>query len=211
MGFHVEINAILRTDEAYSLSRLSEHDFSKDGSRVFMDDIPIWLAKTDWTALAEISIIRQERTPQEVTGRFRVLHVYQGSEQQSMTTTFRRMFANNEDSLIYLLMAPADFEKAQTEGVWDPPSRQTDGFIHCSPADQLTRVANKYHSTNAEVRVVALQKVKLTSEVRWEPATGGLYPHVYGPINFDAVQYVDSFRKPKDGTFTITIRPTSVA
>ena len=63
MGFHIEINSILRSDEPYALERGRVHPFGKDGSRIFFDDIPIWLAKGDWTALAEIRVLTQSRTP----------------------------------------------------------------------------------------------------------------------------------------------------
>ena len=74
MGFHVEINSILRTDEPYQLARGSEHDFEKTGSRVFFDTLPIWLTSSDWTARAEIRVLSQTRTPTSVKGRFLVLH-----------------------------------------------------------------------------------------------------------------------------------------
>jgi hypothetical protein len=76
MGFQVEINSILRTDEPYQLAIGATYDFHKKGSRVFIDTIPIWLASNDWTALAEIKILEQSRTPAEVTGKFTVSYLY---------------------------------------------------------------------------------------------------------------------------------------
>jgi uncharacterized protein (DUF952 family) len=186
MGFHVEINSVLRSDEDYPLARGSEHRFRKDGSRVFFDDIPIWLTRNDWTARAEIRVIAQTRTAEGVEGVFRVLHVYAEGEQQPLTVAFRRMFAGGTDPFIYLLMSPADFERAHRGGVWDPPSRAAEGFIHASPAGELTRVANKHYRQFDEVRVAVLRHERVRSEIRWEPASNGLYPHVYGPINMDA-------------------------
>src|SRR5262245_5448662 len=113
MGFHVEINSILRTDEEHRLARGSEHPFRKAGSRVFFDDIPIWLARSDWTALAEVRVIAQSRTREAVEGVFRVLHVCTETERQVLTVAFRRMFAAGTDPFVYLLMAPADHESAR--------------------------------------------------------------------------------------------------
>jgi len=119
---------------------------------------------------------------------------------------FRRMFAAGTDPFIYLLMSPEDYAQANTIGIWDPPSRKTDGFIHASPADQLTRVANKYYRQFAEIRVVVLRHERIGSEIRWEPATQGLYPHIYGPLNMDAAERVIAVHKGIDGNFTIDIR-----
>lgn len=203
MGFKLEINSILRSDQDYDLKRLSEHDFVKSGSRVFFDGIPIWLTQSDWTARAEIRVIAQTRTPESISGRFRVLHVYEGAERDVMTTAFRRMFAAGDDPLIYLLMNNQDYQRARSSGVWDPPSRAVEGFIHASPAHQLTRVANKHYSQFEELQIVLLQTERLLSEVLWEPASGDLYPHVYGPINMNAAVKVISVKKCSDSTFTI--------
>jgi uncharacterized protein (DUF952 family) len=203
MGFHVEINSILRSNEPYQLTRGGEHPFRKSGSRVFFDDIPIWLTREDWTALAEIRVISQTRTAEAVEGRFRVLHVYTDDERAPLTVAFRRMFAGGADPFIYLLLSPADWAQAEKEGTWAPPSLAQEGFIHASPADQLTRVANKYYRQFPQVQVVALRHERLRSEVRWEPASNGLYPHVYGPINLDAAERTYRFPRGPDGLYAI--------
>jgi uncharacterized protein (DUF952 family) len=208
MGFHVEINSILRTDdfEPRQLTRGGEHPFRKAGSRVYFDDLPIWLVRNDWTALAEVRVVTQTRTSDGVEGRFRVLHVCTDAERQVLTVAFRRMFAGGADPFIYLLMGTQDHEAATQAGTWDPPSRATDGFIHASPAGSLTRVANKHYRQFDEVRVVWLRQEGLRSEVLWEPASdGGLYPHVYGPINMDAAERVTPARKGADGNYEIVM------
>ncbi len=205
MGFRVEINSILRTDEAYPLARGSEHSFHKDGSRVFFDDIPIWLTRTDWTVVAEIRVISQTRTDAGVEGTFRVLHVYTDAEQGPLTLAFRRMYAAGTNPFIYLLMTPADYQNAKAVGTWNPSSLAVEGFIHASPADQLTRVANKHYRQSNEVVVVFLRHEQVRSEILWEPATGGLYPHVYGPINMDAEAKAVVIQKGANGDFSIVL------
>lgn len=205
MGFHVEINSILRSDENYALERGTEHPFRKEGSRIFFDDIPIWLAAVDWTARAEIRVIAQSRTPDAVEGTFRVQHVYSGQDQVALTVIFRRMYAGAADPFIYLLLNPTDFDRAMAAGVWDPESRKVDGFIHASPVDQLTRVANKHYAKTDEVRVVILTADRVKAEIRWEPASDGqLYPHVYGPINMDAAARSVVAKKGADGLYAIS-------
>jgi uncharacterized protein (DUF952 family) len=38
---------------------------------------------------------------------------------------------------------------------------------------------------------------KLDAQVRWEPSDGQIFPHLYGPLNVEAVQAVQEF--PLDG------------
>jgi hypothetical protein len=93
MGFKVEINSILRSDEYSALKVGATYPFEKTGSRVFFDDIPIWLTRMDWTALAEIQVISQKRSSGNVSGEFRVLHIYEADEQKPLTGVFVRMYA----------------------------------------------------------------------------------------------------------------------
>jgi hypothetical protein len=94
MGFKVEINSILRSDDYPALEVGAVYAFEKSGSRVFFDDIPIWLTRMDWTALAEIRIVSQTRLPDKITGNFRVLHNYKDEEQRGLTDIFVRMYGS---------------------------------------------------------------------------------------------------------------------
>ena len=64
------------------------------------------------------------------------------------------------------------------------------GFIHCCTAEQLPRVITRYFpGDNSNLMVVELNPDALSEELLWEPATDsdGLFPHIYGPINRDAI------------------------
>jgi len=67
-------------------------------------------------------------------------------------------------------------------------SLTTEGFIHCSKRDQVARVANLFYADHAELLLLCIDAGRLTSPVRNEDSgTGELFPHVYGPINRDAI------------------------
>ncbi len=205
MGFHIEINSILRSDEYSNLKLGETHSFRKSGSRIFFDDIPIWLTQTDWTALAEIQVVHQSRTTAEVKGEFQVLHVYSGEQQQYVTQMFRRMYADGGHPFIYVLMSPATLRESSRDGVYAPESLDIENFIHASPADQLTRIANKYYLDTDTVHVAVVRKTKVTAPIKWEPATGGLYPHIYGKLNMDAVERTIPFSKNDKGEFQVDL------
>lgn len=203
MGFHVEINSILRSDEHVDLKVGQTHTFRKAGSRVFFDDIPIWLTKSDWTALAEIQVVSQSRTKSEVKGEFLVLHLYSGEVQLQITEMFRRMYADGGHPFIYILMSPATLRDSLRSGVYAPESLATEKFIHASPINQLTRLANKYYLDNDTVHIAVVRKSRIIAPVKWEPATGGLYPHIYGELNMDAREQTLTFFKNDEGKFDI--------
>ena len=107
------------------------------------------------------------------------------------------------DPCIYLLMTAAEVDSARATGTWVSASFATEGFMHASPVDQLERVANKHYRQKLDVHVVCVRTDLLISELRWEPAAGSLYPHIYGPLNFEAVVGTVPTERNPDGSFRI--------
>ena len=71
---------------------------------------------------------------------------------------------------------------------YEAESLATEGFIHCSFADQLDAVLKRYYADAKAVTILEIDTSKLDSKLVVEPSTGGEnYPHVYGPINIEAV------------------------
>jgi uncharacterized protein (DUF952 family) len=58
--------------------------------------------------------------------------------------------------------------------------------VHCSFADQVDDVADRYYR-GADVVLLAIDPSRLPSPVRVEQVEGTAYPHVYGPLPLDAV------------------------
>ncbi|MBL8827589.1 MAG: DUF952 domain-containing protein [Planctomycetaceae bacterium] len=207
MGFHVELNNILRSDEPETVVEQTVYDFRKTGSRIFFDDIPIWLTRMDWTAIAEIQITRQARTPQAVEGQFRVLHVYSAESQAWLTTVFRRMYSfdGQFDPYFYLLETERELRAASERGFLVRHDLKDNGFIHASPAGQLTRVANKYYRDVKDLRCAVVAKNKVLAQIKYEPATAGVYPHIFGPLNMDAIEQIVDIVPGANGLYDIDI------
>jgi len=203
MGFKIEINSILRSDSYPELERGKVYSFEKQGSRVFFDSIPVWLTNTDWTARAEISILSQTLENQTLKGSFRVDYIYQGEEQQVLSNIFVRMYAGLSDPNIYLLSSQAEYQQALDNGSLVRDSLQSEGFIHASPRSQLNRIANKYYQDKTQPLILVVDKKLISAEVKWEPATGGLYPHIYGPLNINAITKIEKISLADDGNFHI--------
>ena len=116
MGFKIEVNSILRSDDYDDLKIGGIYDFKKEGSRIFFDNIPVWLTRSDWTALAEISIISQTRKDNVLTGQFQVDYLYEGAEQKTVTDVFIRMYGGLSDPYIYILSSQQEYKQAEESG-----------------------------------------------------------------------------------------------
>lgn len=89
---------------------------------------------------------------------------------------------------IYHIVLPEVWEKFKDENFYEVESLQSEGFIHCSFAEQLAGVLQRYYKGAAKVLILTIETEKLMSELVNEPSTGGeIYPHVYGGINREAI------------------------
>jgi uncharacterized protein (DUF952 family) len=79
--------------------------------------------------------------------------------------------------------------EAQAAGSLVTPSLHEEGFIHCSTAEQLEATANRIFRGSGELLLLVVDPDRLTAPLKWERATdvGAEFPHIYGPLNLDAV------------------------
>ena len=90
--------------------------------------------------------------------------------------------------LIYHILLPETWEAIKDNSFYETESLADEGFIHCSYDDQLEGVLERYYSDADRVVVLSVDANRLTSPLVSEPSTNDEpYPHVYGPINLDAV------------------------
>ena len=97
-------------------------------------------------------------------------------------------------------------------GSYRAESLSTVGFIHCSKPSQIVGVANSFYRGQQGLVLLVIDPSKLESELRWEPPAepepfharaGDLFPHLYGPLNLDAVFKVIAFEPNADGSFSL--------
>lgn len=105
--------------------------------------------------------------------------------------------------MIYHITTREAWESAQAGGVYRAASLETEGFIHCSEAHQVIRVANVLYAGQRGLVLLRIDPGRLVSRVVYENASGGTenFPHVYGPLNVEAVERVFRFEPGADGTF----------
>ncbi|MBW4689539.1 MAG: DUF952 domain-containing protein [Komarekiella atlantica HA4396-MV6] len=83
-------------------------------------------------------------------------------------------------------------------------SLDSEGFIHCSKATQIVKVANSFFPKQQDLVLLFIDSDKVQAEIRYEEAEiGELFPHVYGELNIDAVYKVIDFEAGEDGFFVL--------
>ncbi len=98
--------------------------------------------------------------------------------------------------LIYHIVLPKVWEEFKDKEAYEAESLRTEGFIHCSFANQLDGVLDRYYRDAGDVLVLTLETEKLTSRLVNERSTNDeIYPHIYGQINCDAIAGVDTRQK----------------
>ena len=98
-------------------------------------------------------------------------------------------------SIYHLISRQGLDAQSDSEFILDD-TNMASGFIHCCTAEQLPGVIARYFpSDNSNLMVVELNPDALSEELLWEPATDsdGLFPHIYGPINRDAIIGVEAY------------------
>ncbi len=101
----------------------------------------------------------------------------------------------NKKPIIFHIAAQADVPENQIESEYRCESLTTEGFIHCCDGHQLPGVVARYYQDVDDVVLLELDVDKLEAALIRENTVGGseLFPHLYGPINADAVVSVIPF------------------
>ncbi len=102
--------------------------------------------------------------------------------------------------LVHICPRP-EWLQAQNNSLYRDTSLERVGFIHCSQPEQVLQVANQFYLGGSDMILLWLDPEKLAAEVRWENVEGILFPHVYGPINLDAVSSISDLKPDTDGIY----------
>ena len=92
---------------------------------------------------------------------------------------------------------------ARLDGVYRGDTLDSQGFIHCSTPKQVVKVANALFHGQEGLILLCIDADRVESEIRYEGSGREKYPHIYGPLNDDAVVKTLDFRPKKDGNFTL--------
>lgn len=115
--------------------------------------------------------------------------------------------------MIFHITSHKAWTEAQAQGEYTAPSLSIEGFIHCSTISQVLPVAENFYKGQKGLVLLVIDPALLSSMLRWELpferilppgiAEGETFPHIYGPLNLDAVVKVADFEPNESGIFAL--------
>lgn len=98
--------------------------------------------------------------------------------------------------LIYHVTTQQAWDEAFDKGFYAAPSLADEGFIHCSTAEQVAGVLERYYQGMHHLIKLVIDPDLLKSELKYElaPSVNELFPHVFGNINLDAVIEIETIK-----------------
>lgn len=88
--------------------------------------------------------------------------------------------------LFHLTLTEA-WAAARAAGEYRAASLDSQRFIHLSTEAQWPRTRERFFAGQTGLVLLVIDPARLSHEVRFEPADGDSFPHLYGPLNLDAV------------------------
>lgn len=98
--------------------------------------------------------------------------------------------------IIYHITTSDEWKAGQEKGEYESTSLKEEGFIHCSQQEQLPGVLIRYFAGKTNLVKLSIDPKKLKSRLiyEWSPSLADTFPHIYGPINTDAVISAESIQ-----------------
>lgn len=110
-----------------------------------------------------------------------------------------------KEDLIFHLVPRKEWNNLKKESKYIPQSVEDEGFIHCSSGNQIRDTANRLFKGTRRMLLLVINTTLVEAPIKYEEDTakGQTFPHIYGPLNMDAI--IDKIRlePEEDGTFVI--------
>lgn len=110
------------------------------------------------------------------------------------------------DKYIYHITTPLAWNIARKTGCYEGDTLHTEGFIHASTIKQVVKTANRFYFAKRGLLLLKIEASRLKAPLKYEAADGNLFPHIYGPLNIEAVLEALPFEPKMDGYFELPAR-----
>lgn len=107
--------------------------------------------------------------------------------------------------IILHITTETEWQTAVATGQYRADSLASEGFIHCSTIEQVLMPANQMFAGRTDLILLKIDPAKLSARLVYEDCyeSGHQFPHIYGPLNLDAVTGFVAFPPNADGTFSL--------
>ncbi len=94
------------------------------------------------------------------------------------------------------------FDNLDPSQDYTPPHFEQEGFIHCTDgAANMTNTGNRhYRQDKRDFYLLTIDTERVQREIKYEDPNH-IYPHIYGPLNRDAIVNRRLAMREADGTF----------
>jgi len=113
---------------------------------------------------------------------------------------------NNPDYIVHLC-SHSDWQAALQQGSYQAESLAQTGFIHFSMPDQILQTANAFYHGLSDPVLLWVAIGRLQAELRWDQTDDGVFPHLYGSLNLDAVDFITGLLADPDGVYRTVSKP----
>ncbi len=98
----------------------------------------------------------------------------------------------------------SQWQEAQAVRCYRGDTLDSQGFIHTSEPRQVVGVADAIFRGRTDLVLLVIDPERVQAPIRYDAAPNGdRFPHIYGPLNLDAVIGVLPFPPRPDGTFAL--------
>lgn len=113
----------------------------------------------------------------------------------------RSDYSATMSQIIYKIAPEATWREAEKNGAFTgAPIDIADGFIHFSTGSQVRETAAKHFAEQTDLLLIAIDQAKLGDALKYEVSRGGaLFPHLYAPLDLDAVLWARPLPLGGDG------------
>jgi uncharacterized protein (DUF952 family)/GNAT superfamily N-acetyltransferase len=94
---------------------------------------------------------------------------------------------------LFHITTQSAWKQAQVDGQYVTPSLESEGFIHFSRPHQVLKTASRFFKGQTDLALLQISEEKLNSPIKYELSDGENFPHLYGPLNLDAVITAHAF------------------
>lgn len=117
----------------------------------------------------------------------------------------------NRQMKVFHIIPKTEWIEAKKAGLYAPKTLEDElGFVHCAKADQVLLVANKFYKGHAGLLILRINTLKLVESSKFlaeppyeSPWSKEIFPHIYGPVNIDAVEATIEFPLGDGGCFSL--------
>lgn len=111
-------------------------------------------------------------------------------------------------AVFFHITSRAQWDRARFAGAYRTESLDTEGFIHCSTRAQVLGVANARFKGQADLVLLCIDSSRVQAPIQFDTVeTGERFPHIYGPLNADAVIRSVPFPPDASGAFSLPDLP----